>query len=514
MNGVSHSSAVVPGARLALPRNMSRNDCVAACVQELTSRPDFPAFSRSIREVMLAADDECGSARQITDVVRRDFGLSLKVLRAVNSFYYNRSGREIRSLGHAVAMLGAEAVRDLAGSMILVDHFRRKSPGVRELMMLSVVTANHARSAAERVQFRRIEEAYLCGMFRNLGELLIACYYPGTYADILSAVAEHMVTGRQAAFRVLRFHYEELGRAMTHHWQMPESVGECMRERSLRALGPLSEAGQLLTVVSFSHQLTGVVYRKDANAAGAALARLLDGYGAALKVRPEDVEKIVGQALEESKESLEWLNLSVDDLRLRKQAALVVATLTEGGEDEARAERPQDEERLEREEAEVRALVAEAENPDVNQILRRAVVSVREAGGFRRALFGLVNAERQTVAGRLGAGDDMEAALAAFDFAVEARGGVIALALLRRQDVFVNPDREGRFSESELARRMNAASFGLFPIVVDDRVLGCLYFDDDRPRALSEAARRAIGGLRDSIAASIDKSRRRQRQAL
>ncbi|MDX2152642.1 MAG: HDOD domain-containing protein [Bryobacteraceae bacterium] len=498
------------GGRLALPRNLGRNECVQACVQELTRRPDFPAFSRSIQEVMAAADDQNGSARQITEVVRRDFGLSLKVLRTVNSFYYNRSGREIRSLGHAVAMLGAEAVRDLAGSMILVDHFRKKSPGVRELMMLSVVTANHARTAAERVHYRRLEEAYLCGMFRNLGELLIACYYPGTYAEILGAVSELMLTGRQAAFRVLRFHYEELGQAMTRHWQMPESVAECMRERTLRTSGSLSETGQMLTLVSFSHQLTEVVYRKEANAAAGALARLLDAYGPILQVRPEDVQRIVERALEESKASMEWLHLSVDDLRLRRQAALVLSALAEPAAGETEA----DEVELRRLQEELSARVAAPGDVDVNDVLRAAVDALHTAGGFRRALFGLVNAEAQEVSGRLGAGEGVDDAVSAFRFPLTARSGAIALAMLRRQDVFVNPEREGRFADSDLARRLNAASFGLFPVVVDDKVIGCLYFDDQRPRDLGESARQSIAGLREAICASIRRSRERLRQAL
>jgi len=134
------------------PDFSTREQRVEACLASLTRRKDFPGFSAHITDVMRTAEDESTSASHITRVILRDVGLTAKIMRTVNSTYYNRSGREIRSVGHAVAMLGAEAVRDMAGSMILIDHFQKKAPGVRELMMLSMLTANHTRFAAQRNQ--------------------------------------------------------------------------------------------------------------------------------------------------------------------------------------------------------------------------------------------------------------------------------------------------------------------------------------------------------------------------
>jgi HD-like signal output (HDOD) protein len=94
---------------------------------------------------------------------------------------YNRSGRPILSVAHAASLMGMQAIRDVAAGTMLFEHFRKRSPGVRELMILSLLSANHAREAAQKLGFARPEEAYLCGMFRNLGEILVACYLPEDY---------------------------------------------------------------------------------------------------------------------------------------------------------------------------------------------------------------------------------------------------------------------------------------------------------------------------------------------
>ena len=116
--------------------------------------------------------------------------LTAQLLRSANSIYYNRSGRRILSASHAIAFLGWDTIRDMAGGLLLFEHFnqRRRDPGLKELVLCSLLTANHAREVSARLQYPRREEAYLCGMYRNLGEVLAAAYLPDQYAEVLRDV--------------------------------------------------------------------------------------------------------------------------------------------------------------------------------------------------------------------------------------------------------------------------------------------------------------------------------------
>ena len=164
----------------------TRQERVAECVKFLTTKPGFPAFSSHVQKILSAVDDVAVSAHQFTDLIIRDYSLTLRVLRAANA--YNFSGRPILSVTRAVILLGTEGVRHLASGAIIFEQFHNKPAGVRELMTLSMLSANHVREIVRRVGGPQPEEAYLCGMMRNLGEVLVAYYMPAQYARILALV--------------------------------------------------------------------------------------------------------------------------------------------------------------------------------------------------------------------------------------------------------------------------------------------------------------------------------------
>src|SRR5580692_5947822 len=138
-------------------------DKLAEFLADIGQMPEFPALSRSIEQVLLKVE-EGASLQHITNVILKDYSLTLRILRTANSALYNRSGRHIRSISHAVSLLGVESVREMATGVVLLEHFRKHSPGLKELILLSLLTANHAREVATRIGYPKPEEAYLCGM--------------------------------------------------------------------------------------------------------------------------------------------------------------------------------------------------------------------------------------------------------------------------------------------------------------------------------------------------------------
>src|SRR6185436_18665604 len=112
--------------------------------------------------------DEDASVRRLTNTVLKNLSLTTKLLRVVNSVYFNRSDTTILSVSHAVIIVGWEVVSNLASSILLLEQFHKKSSGVKELMLLSLLTAHHAREISVFARYPRPEEAYLCGMFSFL----------------------------------------------------------------------------------------------------------------------------------------------------------------------------------------------------------------------------------------------------------------------------------------------------------------------------------------------------------
>lgn len=118
----------------------------------------------------------------------------------------------------------APTVRQLVGSLLLFKNYSRKSPELMELMLLSLLTANHAHAAATRLQLQDPDEAHLCGMFRNLGEVLIAGHFPEDYQRIRARIRDDDRSDPAAVKMVLGFPYIDLGAG--RRWRTGATCGD------------------------------------------------------------------------------------------------------------------------------------------------------------------------------------------------------------------------------------------------------------------------------------------------
>jgi HD-like signal output (HDOD) protein len=451
---------------------------------------DFPALSNLFTEAMSISVDSAASSQRLANLVLRDYGLTVKVIRTANTLHYNRTGKPIRSATHAMLLLGVRTVRDLATSLILFDHFQGKSPGLKELMLLSMLTATHARELAARVGLPDPEEAHLCGMFRNLGEVLVAAHFPDDYAKVLEkmrvagnppagkpnvAFRTDPMTMQRAAQSVLGFTYEDLGIAVARHWSMPESVLVAMR-----ATGP-STNQPLVRVVTFSHELTSAIYRDDAARGVSRLADAVRRNGPGLRVDEHQIAEVLERAVSDTKDVFATARVSLDDLRLRKQTAEALRVLSAGIEDagpsaetSSATSEPMDELRG--------RLVQEAENAlnaDRGYGLEAVVLILLEAllrgGPFDRVVFAIATGDRTRIEGRIALGAGADKLIP--QLRVSTLSAPVAVALARRR-VELRPVGRGMTGdEVKWCSAVGAGAFGVAPLLVDDKLVGCLYAD-------------------------------------
>src|SRR3982751_6505284 len=118
------------------PAPASKSDAgpEAVYVRRILASDDFPAFSKVMSDLMASLRDDDASAQRLANLVLRDYALTVKVIRTANTGHYNRYGRTVQSATHALMLLGARTVRDLASGLLLFEQYRRRSPGMKELM--------------------------------------------------------------------------------------------------------------------------------------------------------------------------------------------------------------------------------------------------------------------------------------------------------------------------------------------------------------------------------------------
>jgi HD-like signal output (HDOD) protein len=475
---------------------------------EIKGMAEFPALSHAIEQVLLKVEEEA-SIQHITNVILKDYSLTLRILRTSNSPLYNRSGRQIHSISHAVTLLGVEAVREMATGVVLLEHFRKHSPGLKELILLSLLTANHAREVAYRVRFPKREEAYLCGMFRNLGEVLIACYHPRAYAAVLLRVQQDQVPVAQACFEVLGFDYDRAGKAVAAEWRIPESVRECMSDRVVRLRrAPSTDAERLEAITHFAHKLTIAVYRREANGARASVNLLLQSLGPVLGLAHDDVKSIVERALEETSEVFQAMKVPMDHLRLKRQTEAALEQI-EDQPAEAGLEGETETETFASLLRDVTTLVDRGSPDDLGAITMMVMEAIYRGGPFDHVLFARLDEKSHRLEGLVGFGDQIDKLVKNFNFPVIGASGPVAEAVLKRTDVFVSGPRDRRFEGTRFSQIVGEPVYGLLPLVAGGGVAGCLYFDRREPKNFDTASLAAIGALRDQLCRAVTRSRTR-----
>jgi HD-like signal output (HDOD) protein len=425
-------------------------------------------------ELTHALSDEGTSLNLLTNVILKNVSLTAMVLRLANSFHYNPRGKAILSVSRAVTMIGWDSIRNLGAGVLLFEHFRRQSDTLKELTLLMLLTGNHSRQIAIRVGRRGVEEAYLCGMLRNLGELIVACYLPDDYARILESMSRTKSAGTDACEGLLNFRFEDLGQAMAKHWNLPDEVSRCMDRPNLTAQG---EAEQLRIISAFSHGLSDAVYRVDRDECQEALKALLKRYGSAVPVKESDLPSILDAAIFETEDTFRAARLPVDHAGLASRILAATGRGPTPAQIEHCPEPAAASDVLESLMQELRSELAPGEDFNVNAVLMMILEAVYRGAGVDRALFCLVNEGRTEVEARLGVGADVERLIARFRFRVSTGGGPIGAALLKREDLIVNAAHSSGYSRSRFMGVTGASSFGVLPLIVDGIAVGCLYFD-------------------------------------
>lgn len=474
----------------------SRDEKLELCASHIVESEGVPAFCENVSDMMTRTLNIESSSLELARVILKDVGLASLVLRIANSALYNRAGRTIMSVAHAITLLGWDTVRAMISTIRYIDHFSSGSAGLRELMLLSVLDALHGRDIAAAVRYPHPEEAYICGLFRNLGEVLVAWHYPHEYAQIVLAMHKEKIPARAACLRHLDFAWDDVGKLVAEAWNMPSKVTSCI-SGSPATTAPAMERS-LVSIVDFAHNTTHALYRKGDPIETVHLRYVTDTGGVQRLVSVRDLTRIVDNAASETRDTLLKLGIPKDRLLLEQQAEHAqqilesmpafspsgLAALNQAIET-ARSG-------LARDEFELTALIA-------------ALLDAVCAAGFDSAVLGLLNDTHTTVRGRLASGRCADDILSRFYFPVDHAEGPIRAALVRKTDILVDRALDDRYDSSTLVTTFGPVAFGLFPIVSDGRAVGCLYADRGSASPGLNLVRSPLGRVRDVIGAAIRK---------
>ena len=446
------------------------------CLKRIEGARGLPAFGQVIAELRSTLVNQNASIRQLTSVILRDVGLTARLLRMVNSAHVNHSGAPIASIAHAVVMLGWNTIAGMAAGVLLFENMKDGSATVKELTMLSLLTANHARAVATRVGHPRVEEAYLAGLFHGLGELLLAAHLPTQHHAVMALAREQGMRPSDACRKVLQFSFEELGDAMARRWNLPERIRNTMRP--LGKTPADMERDVLHALAAFSHDLSATTYRDAVGVANKTQDELLREYENPLKLDGKDVDEVLRVGATETKEDLAAAGVPVLSARVNRRLAEVLKSMPQKPGEAVREAAPAAPPSMANLVDEVSAVLESGEQFNVNDVINMVLEVLLRGGGFERALFCVVSPDQTGVEGRMALGAEAEELTARFRFPLTLLSGPLVPVLKNGQAVFVDDVAASRYARSSFSTALGASgAFGMFPLRVEGVVVGGFYVD-------------------------------------
>ncbi len=264
---------------------------------------DFPSISRTLSDInRLTGDDQQGNADQLANVILRDFALTGKLLKLVNSSFYGTRAAEITSVSRAVVFLGVEQVRMTANSLAFFGHMKNDSAILKDSMTKSFMSGLIARYLAQRARLSGAEEAFISGMCQNLGENLVIFYFADEFEDVLDLRQREGLDKSAAARGVLGVGFAEVGAAVAKTWNLPRSIIDAIRGVPPGALAaPLSDDEKIRDMAIFANELCDIFQHHEREDIDGALHALLARFEKSILLEHAFFQKLIAAVFEKLK---------------------------------------------------------------------------------------------------------------------------------------------------------------------------------------------------------------------
>jgi eukaryotic-like serine/threonine-protein kinase len=257
-------------------------------LRRMRHKSDFPALSASVVRIQQVAASDTESVASLSAEILKDVALTNKLLRVVNTAHYGAAGGgSISTVSRAVAMVGFAGIRDMAWSLLLLEHMHDKAHAALlqdeflRALMAATLTAELTPPGVDR------EDAFLGALLQHLGRLLAEYYFPEEAQQIrqrLDGRDASPAAADAAARKVLGITLGELGVGIARSWGLPDSLVRAMRlpdgDAPQRRLAPGAESQRWLG--RFAGQVTDLMLAHEGSALSQRLALLAGVCGPAL----------------------------------------------------------------------------------------------------------------------------------------------------------------------------------------------------------------------------------------
>lgn len=494
---------------------IAQQDTLEFLLRRMRHKSDFPALSDSVSAINKLTKSEGESVNSLSNTILRDFALTNKILRLVNSAFYRQAGGgNISTVSRAVIVLGFDTIRNIAITVLLFEHLQNKANAkeLKEAFLRANLAGLLGRESSHNPLLRRLgEEAFICSLFHGLGLLLAQYYFAEEVDEVKKLVEFKKMSERAASSQVLGISFEELGIGIARQWGFPSNIIDSMRrlpEGEVRRPNTIEEA--LRVVSGYSNEMCDVLASTPPEKRAGALAKISHRYGASMMMTDRQQQACMEKAIEDLSEVANILHVNLRQSPFARQAAAFVSG--KAAVESALAPHAPESDGFSR------TLLGDAPIPELdagddgvvvpedaqavlssgiqdisnslvddfalNDILRIILETMYRAMGFKRVLLALRDGKTGQMTGRFGLGPEIADLIKQFRFPFSTQmNDVFLLATGKGLDIIINDIDDPKIADKVpewFRERIPAKTFVLFPLTMKGRPVALIYCDKDK----------------------------------
>jgi len=195
-------------------------------IQRVIETGSLPTLSTVASTLINITGKEETTIYDISKLIAQDVSLSSKILKVVNSSFYNFPN-EVGTIQQAVAILGTNAVRSLVLSFSFLNMERPKHGAgfnYGRFWEESLAAAVASKLIMAKVSDQDPEEAFTVSLLQNLGKLILACAYGETYDQLLEEAAGSEKRLLELEDERIGANHAYIGGEAAKRWNFPDSL--------------------------------------------------------------------------------------------------------------------------------------------------------------------------------------------------------------------------------------------------------------------------------------------------
>lgn len=191
--------------------------------------PSLGSIDGALRELL---NSDGRYTHQISEIIRRDPSLTVRLLRLVNSVYYGLN-IPIRSLEEAVFYLGVRQIRQLVIVTPIIEDFQKLAGNTpfpwREFWQHCIGVAIMTHEVTSCVLAPTNDFDYLAGLVHDLGKIVMAATFPAHFVEIQQRAVFDQRPLLVIESDVLGMNHTELGAIYLKNHNLPDIMVESAR---------------------------------------------------------------------------------------------------------------------------------------------------------------------------------------------------------------------------------------------------------------------------------------------